>query len=293
MRPTSVIFLILSVILIAGGAVTCVSAQRMAEANGVDLFFQETDEFDNGVETTEFDPEDVGKITLVLGNVDVNVYGGAERNAVELINFTKNSYEFTMAGTNLTVDDSLSLMSLFRLTSTGFHFDGLRHYLYYDRYANRTRAVNVYLADDTQVTAFDIQVGTGNVVFRDLTRESDYAVTVQQGDILFDNLGLVSSLQASAVREGSITADLQQLIKDADLSTGSGDVLVALTDNHYRAYSLSAPAGTVTYFGEDRGSQMELDPITVTSTLTVSSADGDIVLRQSRAETPAETEPAA
>lgn len=297
MRPTSVIFLILSVILIAGGAVTCVSAQRMADANGLDLFFQETDENNNGLEVTEFEPENVSKITLVLSNVDVNIYGSADKDAIELINFTKNSYEFTMANKNLTVDDSLSLMSLFRITSSGFHFGGLRHYLYFDRYADRTRAVNIYLSENSGVTAFDIQVESGDVVFHDLVRESDYTVTVQEGDVLFDNINMVSSMKVGVVKSGDITCDLQQLSRSAEISTGEGDVLIALTDNHYRAYYLNAPAGSINYFGRDEGKNLEIAPITVTSTLTVTSTSGDISLRQSKvpetSETPEEIQPAA
>lgn len=288
MKPTSIIFLILSVILIAGGAITCVSAQKMAENNGIDLFFQETDEDENGLETSGFNSDNVNKLTLELGDVDVNIYGGASRNSIELVNFPKNSYEFAISNKNITIDDSAGLMSLFKITSGGFQFNGLRHYLYYDRFSDRDRTVNVYIAVDSNVKSFDIQLKSGNINLYHIDTQADYRIRLGEGILLMDQIDSISQLDVQ-VETGSVTINGRELAGNSTIQVGTGDVKLSLSDNSFRSYALSAPDGVVSFYGANKGTAWEMTPLQVVSALTVTSAHGSVQLRDSAMKPPAQT----
>ena len=93
MKPTSIIFIIVTIILACAGVLMCISAENMAKDQGIALFKQEHDGNNNYVETyDDIDEASLKKLVISLKNADINVYGGAEKSRIELINFSDNSY---------------------------------------------------------------------------------------------------------------------------------------------------------------------------------------------------------
>ena len=95
MKPTSVIFIIVSVILACTGLLLCMSAENLAVEQGVALFNQQGDSENNYTESFDIDEEYLKKIVVSLNDVSVNVYGGAEKSHIDLINFNNGSYDLT------------------------------------------------------------------------------------------------------------------------------------------------------------------------------------------------------
>ena len=84
MKPTSVIFLIVSVLLACLGVILCMTATSIANEQGIGLFDQVGDGDDNYVHYETFAEEELKKIVVRVSDVKVNVIGGAEESKIEL-----------------------------------------------------------------------------------------------------------------------------------------------------------------------------------------------------------------
>ena len=67
MKPTSVIFLIVAVLLACVGFLLCMTATSLATEQGIGLFAQIGDDDDNYVATETINEEDLKKIVVKVG----------------------------------------------------------------------------------------------------------------------------------------------------------------------------------------------------------------------------------
>lgn len=278
MKPTSVIFLILSVILIAGGTVTCIAAQKMAATNGIELFFQETDENSNGIETHEFSETNTNKITFDLKGVNVNVIGNSEKSYIELTNFSKNTFEYSISNKNLTVDDSINLFSLFQITTGGIGFNGLRHYIYIDRYKDKQKTVDIYVAKGDDIKQFDISVDSGIIKISGIENQADYSLKVGDGSIKMDNIRIISTITAEIVN-GDFNIDSTSISGNIDVKVDKGNVNAAIKANSYRSYHLTTESGIINYFGEPKAKYFDIEPLNKTSSFNAQVKEGNINIK--------------
>ena len=91
MRPTSMIFLVLSLILIFGGFMTCSIAKSMAASENISIYDQVFDENGDAIYTYNISEQAINKLALTFSDVDVTVVGGASSSYVELKNFDVNA----------------------------------------------------------------------------------------------------------------------------------------------------------------------------------------------------------
>jgi hypothetical protein len=281
-KPTSVIFLILSVILIAGGAVTCIAAQKMAVANGIELFSQETDENSNGIETHEFSETNTNKITLNLKDVNVNIIGNSEKSYMKLTNFSKNTFEYLISNKNLTVDDSINLFSLFQITTGGIGFNGLRHYILYDRFKDKQKTVDVYISKDDSIKQFDITVDSGIITISGITNQADYILNNGIGDIKMDNIRIISTVTA-VIENGNFNIDTASISGNIDIKVNKGNVNAAIKSNNYRGYHLMTANGVINYFGEQKSKYFDIEPLNKTSSFNADVKTGNIIITMTTA----------
>ena len=87
MKKSTIIFLIISVVLIITGIILCVVGNAKSVSEGSKLFRQVKDENGNLVETIDLSEEVLNKININVPNANVNVYGNSEKRYVEIINF--------------------------------------------------------------------------------------------------------------------------------------------------------------------------------------------------------------
>lgn len=141
MKPTSIVFLVVAVLFIIGGMITCSVAQNIAETDGY-LLFSDTE--DGGTYRREdFSDQAITKLELVIQDAEISVFGTSDASYIEIINFRDGLYTFSTSGKIVSLDELLNVQSFFDL-SKGFSFSGIR-YLLQTKQPEGVRRVNVYL----------------------------------------------------------------------------------------------------------------------------------------------------
>lgn len=299
MRATSVIFLILSVVLALIGLVTCGIGASLAEEQGIALFDQVADENNNLISTYNYTGDGIKKIAIEVGDADVHIYGGSETAYIELINFTEGSYALSSTNLSLSVTDNSSLLKLFSWGSEGINFDGFRHYLHSLDFADKPRTINIYVTSDSAVKLFDIKLENGALTMQDVRFTFDMTVGVGEGSITMENLKTTSdlsmtlekgniSLDTVAVRnltieagEGGVDMELVYAMQGITASLRVGDIRLASAEDGLpdKRVRLSAPLGTIRYFGESAGRSYSADDTDDEDcTVTLAAENGDIVV---------------
>ncbi len=225
MRPTSVIFLIISILLACVGGMLCLSAVSTAEETGEVLFESIKTENGNYVATKYFglsadetpdnssSKNNIKKIALNLQNVDVEIVGGAETNKIELYNFTEGMYSYkTSVGGALSIDDLNGLLKMVSFGTSGINFKGFRNLLFYRDYAALDRRVVVYIKNDANITNISCSVKDGSITVKNIAKTCDFTLETDSGEILVDSVAVNSSVTASA-NSGSV------LVKNSELYT--------------------------------------------------------------------------
>lgn len=271
MRPTSVIFLIVSIILACAGMLLCMSAENMAVEQGVALFNQQGDSENNYVESFDIDEESLKKIVISLSDVSVNVYGGAEKSHIDLINFTSGSYDLTSSKSQLNLSDISGFSGIINLDTFKINFDGFRNYLNYWKYKDKDRTVNLYLSDSAAVIFVEIQTQTGDLRLQDLAIDCDYELTAGEGAITVKDLSTgstisidssketVAKLTGVSARELIVTASSYGYLEieessfshKIDVSIKNGDFDYIRTEPDFAGYNVTLSAnGSIEVYGK-------------------------------------------
>ena len=154
MKPTSIIFLVLSLLLIAGGVITCSVARDIALTDNYPLFSESED--GESFSRHTFDAGSISKIELLVSDAEINIIGGADECAIELHNFQEGLYAFSTSASVVSFDEIPDLKSLFSFRS-GFSFSGLRYYLRPGSSLNKTKRIDLYLTADSALRILNIE----------------------------------------------------------------------------------------------------------------------------------------
>lgn len=257
MRPTSVIFLIISILIACLGVMLCLGAVSMANENGEELFAQVKQENGDYVITKYFglaegeEPDsssnknDTKKIELVFENVDVIIKGGSSVNKIEFVNFTEGMFSYKASvGGALTIEDLNGLMKMLSFGTSGINFKGFRNLLFYHEYNNLDRSVIVYISDDSNVNNISCTVKNGSISVENIDRQCDLTLTTSEGDVTVDKLSMSSSVTVNA-EKGSVTVSDSSLY---DLSVTAGEASVDVTGTEViKSILINAKNGDVSY----------------------------------------------
>lgn len=277
MKPTSIIFIILAVVLITAGTVICVAAQKMAETNNVKLFYQELDEEGNGIVQNDIEPENINTISIEIKNANVVLTTGGEKTTVRLVNFSKNAYNYSVTGKNLIIDDSFNILSIFNILTSGFEFDGLRNYINYDRYKNREKLVEINLADKSDIKKFEIILENGNIDISGINYQADYVLSTKTGDITLDQIVSISNMDIK-IGKGDFNFITPATNGTIDVKIEEGNFNSSIRISNYRSYKLIAKEGLIDFFGDKKNLNYEVEPIAPTTFLNVEIYKGNINL---------------
>ncbi len=307
MKPTSIIFLIVTVMLACGGILLCISAENMATDQGVALFKQEQDGHNNYIETyNDIDTETLRKLTVSLKDADINVYGGAESSRIELVNFGDNSYNITMGTTQLTLSSIDGISGLIDLDTFKINFDGFRNYPNYLKLRNKEKTVNIYLSDSAPLIFLELKTETGDITVRNLGIDCDYRISCGDGTINLSDINtsstisidsdkkLESNIQNVAARElifsaeGNANVTLAECAVEhkIDAEIKNGNFTYYRSEGNFAGFNveLYAPNGKISVFGKEYTSKYSelnvetaLTPVdsTVNSTSDTTAADTD------------------
>ncbi len=223
MRPTSVIFLIISILLACVGGMLCLTAVSTAEESGEALFETVKGEDGNYIITKYFGLTDsenpdnassknnIKKMAFAFENVDVEIIGGQKDNKIEFYNFTDGMFSYkTSVGGALSVEDLNGLLKMVSFGTSGINFKGFRNLLFYKQYADLDRKVVIYLKDESNVTNISCSVKDGSISVKSLANATDITLSSESGDISIDSLADHSSLNID-VKSGSVSVSNTKL----------------------------------------------------------------------------------
>ena len=278
MKPTSLIFLALSLILVFCGFMTCTVAKDMAEKQGIKIYDQEKNDDGDYVYTFNISEETVTKLNINFSDVDINVYGTDKQSYVELKNFDVNSYKTTLSGSSVTVEGDVGfLSSLVNMSGGGLQFKGLRHFILDKPDPERPKTVNVYLSKNAGIKTLNITLSDGNIFCENVSTSVDYFINAANSDVFFDkvNTGSAAIINISNGNASVLTSEIASL--SVTIDTGNFTVL---SNGAYSqvttSYNLTAKEGMVKYNGVEIGTNHTLISPAPEHTITATIGKGNI-----------------
>lgn len=301
MKPTSIIFLIVSLVLVIAGFTVAGVAKQIAAAEGIDLNVRADEDKEAAPFKYEYGDDSIGKIKVDVRAARVNIIGGAEKAYVELTNFTEGMYRFSSGNRVLEINDDMDISSLSGIASLATNFRGLRSFISYYNMRSLTKTVTIYVCDANPVNVVEISLDAGDVSIRDITASTDYNIEIDAGDMTMVNVNTTSAVSVN-IDAGKITVD-ECSIKDCELDVDIGDISVrAKTDrldadidagNFNLEYmdsfelvnlNLYAIVGTITVDGENIPGYIETDRDELPNVIDVSVSTGNIVIDSTASE---------
>lgn len=278
MKPTSIIFLILSIILIAFGIGLCFVAENMSKTQEIDIYSQSVDEFENNVERYDLTMADISRISLTLEKANVNILtnSDSQESYIELINFSKNTYEFSLSLQTVSVDDTVSLLSILNFAEGGFKFEGLRYYLTLDKYKDKQKIVNIYVSETNELKVIDISIGEGNLLIGNIINRIDYTLNIEVGDVELHKIRSSSIFNLNVDRGNAELVETQ--ISNCLIEIGTGDLTMSVANYSNQNYDIITSLGNI-YFGEEGKGGAYSQTIPIASTKTIANiGTGDVYI---------------
>lgn len=254
MKATSIIFIIVSVLLIVGGIITCAIAKDIAVTDGYTLF----NDTDGGAYVRQdFKASAVTKIELDVTDAEINIIGGAEESFVEFFNFRDGLYTLAATGNSITLHEIPNLKSLLSFQG-GFSFSGMRYFLRLGEGATGPKKVNVYIGADSAIKSLIITGDNCTVyadkigIHADLHITADESITLTGKDLRtastlkLDAPTIHADMTDCSLHALALNASQAEVTLDrfycanlfADMDTGSLTALIPAGANSYR-YSIT------------------------------------------------------
>ncbi len=282
MKPTSVIYLVLAVILFFGGFGMCRYAEKLAADRNQPIYDQEIAEDGSTLYTYEIDNTAVASLKLVFSGVDVTVKPSPdETSRVELRNFSVREYAVTLNGSSVTVDGTVGkLASLLDRSSGGIQFRGLRYFLLKDPDSSLKKSVTVYISEASKLNSLTVSETGGTLFLSDMSNPLDYSLSVSDGAARISGISTVSVAEIS-VKTGELDISGSSFNTLVVNSTG-GSVRVTSNGSIQRSttsYDLSVSEGSLVYNGAliEDGSYKISQAISL-STVRITVSGGNINL---------------
>ena len=227
MKPTSIIFIVLSLILIVTGYVGCEIATSMADSEGVSLYNEQTDEDGNRINTLYYNSTGYDRLELNISDATIYLCQGEEEKVV-LKNFTEGSFTIMESGVSYIISDNISAVDMITSGNFNLTFKGLRHYWHDREILSKDKEVYVYAKDATVLNSIDLQLVHGKVVVENFKCEYDVMADVTDGEVLIKNSSAaafnVSGNKCDLTTEATNTARFHTSIANGKIVMKSTDV---------------------------------------------------------------------
>lgn len=250
MKPTSIIFIILSAILIIVGVVLCVVGGSMAKESDA-LFCDRVDSDGNDINLQSLSKYELTEIDISVEGIDVNIIGQSPESYIEFKNVNSVTYDFTVNKGKLTVKtvNPFDVSSMIKLRENEGGFDGLRHYLKLGKYKDKTAELNIYITPTQTIDSVSVKAENGDVTVKDMTGKVDYTLSATKGNVVFtdsktDEELLVSTDTGNFTFNMSKAGSIEFSVKD-----GNGKILA---DEQYH-YTCSCELGEIYVNGKPKG----------------------------------------
>lgn len=292
MKVTSIVFLVISILLVIGGSVVLNKSVEMADEKNIDLFKQTLRDNGDLVETIELSDENTSKININLKNTDINIIGNSEKSYVEVINF--NAIEYSTYNNNRTFNIENDLISavIGRAEGGSIQFDGVRDYLRNDEYNKNEKRVNIYLSSQCVVKIFDINIENGNVTVENLDWLCDFYSVINEGSFACKNTPKISFVKAQ-IKKGDVRLD-KAYVANADINIENGNIEFSTPDSYVYDYNIESETGKIKYNDETHSGKFTMEHEDINAYFEAHVGVGNVTITtfEAPAEQPEETEKA-
>ena len=263
--------MIVAVLLIITGFVTCLIAQNMAEAEGQMLFAENRDY--GLVNTLDLAETAISKLEINVQDADVHIYGGSESSYIELVNFRENYYSCNTSNRVVTFDEVPDVTSMLKFWENGVSFKGIRYLLAFgEEEPEGDKVINIYLgSENIDLKIVSVTGKACNVYLEDMTYSADYTISLEEGSLHSSNMKTASML---TVTGNKVALDLQNStfntcnIQCTDLTLDVMKVFMPMTTIQCTTidaditptqtiaslnYTVTVPGGSVTVNGNNLG----------------------------------------
>lgn len=263
MRPVSIIFLIISVILVIVGLLTCSIAMLQSKRQGVDLY---DTTIVNGQSEAEYDfsNDTVSKLQIEVGDCDVDIIFGADVSKVQMNNFSSAGYICEVDNRALVVEDTVNIFNITDIIENGkIRFKGFRYFLRDRKLTVGDKSLKIYVSEKFDLRVIDIKVKNGNVNIAGYVNNTDYIINIENGNFIASDLVTESTLTANVGKgtvrlnhvtartiststvEGNIDAIISAKEITADAKKGNINIESESDLSKYN-FVLKAPVSTIT-----------------------------------------------
>ncbi len=234
MKPTSIIFMILAAVLIVVGVVVCIVGGSMA-SNSNPLLCDVIDAEGNEITTHSLSEFDLTDIDIDVKNAEVNIIGQSVQSYIEFKNINAVTYDFVINKHKLNLSSvnpfNISSMVKFRENESGF--GGMRHYLYLNRYKEKTSQINIYIAPNMNVKNIKIHVKSGDIIIKNMISDTKYDLVTTNGNIIYENNTTEDTVNVN-IKKGNFTFNTST-VSNLDFVIENGNGKFALN----KQYNLS------------------------------------------------------
>ncbi len=296
MKPASIIFLVLSVLIVVGGFFLCKEAEDRAAAENIELFSISKDADGNRVSVMEYDPAKMQKISVNLKKGNVYVREG-ESCKVEIYNLFEGAYIKGISSNMLQINDTLGIVDIIKEGGQGISFGGLRNILHDIKFEESEKWINVYVPAGTPLNAIQITVLEGDIFFEGIHDTSaDVILKAENGTITVRDTSTHSRMQIETVLgntdvSGSFASDIRVKSADGNIKVANteftacelhavkGDINVELSQSVSRFVASISASKHISFNGTPLGANTFSTAATSGMTFTATAEDGAVEIR--------------
>jgi hypothetical protein len=295
-KPASIIFLIVAVVLAIGGLTTMRIAEGIARKEGIEILNEISPETKDYRFVYEYEADSIGKISLNIKEAKINILTTTTKPYIELINFAEGTYEFASSNRIITINNNSDFSIISGIASKALNFKGLRSIVNYMNVNGLEKTINIYLSESYPVKIIDSKLEKGDVLIENSKTTTDYNIDIVSGGLYIKNIATTSTLKVK-LGTGDLFID-NCVISNMAAEIGTGDIDILTSDfntisaeiengnfNFGYRYSLglinldlSSQSGIVRVDGEVKGSYYEIIDLPTYSKFKVMLSSGDIVI---------------
>ncbi len=242
MKKTSIVFLVVSVLLIATGFYIKNKGFEQAEKAEINLYSQELTDGGDIVEKIEFSLEDTNKININLKDTDINIIGGTSKNYVEIINFNMLEYSAYPNNRSFNVESDIVSSLTGRAEGGNISFNGVRDFVRFNKH-NKNKVLNIYLAENSEVKIFEIELEKGDIFVSKINQTCDYNIKLKNGNVTLSDTPTVS-LANFDIKKGNVVLD-KTFITNTNMKIENGNLDFTSFSNITYDFEIEAETGDI------------------------------------------------
>ncbi len=279
MKPTSIIFLIFSVVLVIAGFCVCGISEDMAIKDDYDLFVQEVNESGDLITTIPISREFVSKLVVNLTDANIQVVGNADEARIELVNYPINTFTNKLANGIMTIDDNVNLLTLFNLTGQGTQFLGLRHYFKNSNFGKGEKTVNVYLTEEIELQEMEISVDQANISVTNCDACNIYKLNSINGDVSLSNVTDSEKVEI-IVRESGNASVQHSAVSSVIANVSKGTCSYVALQPNVQSYTVNTAQGMIYVDGLEYGTSYTSSSATPEVNCTFNVQEGNVMITE-------------